>query len=150
MRRAFTVMETVILLVGLVVVGVVGSSFQRRLLAQAELLRYRAAMGELAMTVRSMQVQASTQHRTFELRVDATQKRLQMVEIRQTPGGVVETVRQTVWLPAGLEVSEAPAVLTLQVGERASLVIAAPAYNRLFHLMASRSGGVQLHEEQTL
>ena len=150
MRCAFTFVETAILLDSLVLVGLVGSSLHRWLWAQTELLRYRAAMQELTMTVRSMQFQADAHHRRLELRVDASQRRLQMVEVQPTPGGLVEAVRQTVWLPEGLEITESPTVLRTPSDHRVSIMIPAPAYNRVFQLTTSLSDGVQLHEEQTL
>ena len=150
MRRAFTVSETAMLLASLVVVSLLGSSLHRWLWAQAELMCYRAAMQDVTNTVRSIQFQASDRHRRLELRVDASRRRLQVVEIHQTPGGSIEAVRQTVWLPEGLEVSDAPTVLSLSSDGHASLVVLAPAYNRMFQLTTSRSGGVQLREEQAL
>ncbi len=150
MRRAFTCFETAMLLAGIVLVSVAGSSLHRWLWAQTELQRYRAAMQDLTVAVRSLQFQANTHARHLELRVDAQQRRVQLVEVQRTPGGLIEAVRQTVWLPEGLEMSSSPAVLHIYSDDHAALVVFAPAYNRIFQLTTSRSGGVQLHEEQTL
>ena len=150
MRRAFTVSETAILLASLVVVSLLGSSLHRWLWAQAELMRYRATMQDLANTVRAIQFQTPDRRRRLELRVDVSRRRLQVVEVQQTPRGPIEAVRQTMWLPEGLEITDAPAVVSPLSKGRASIVVLAPAYNRVFQLTTSRSDGVQLHEEQTL
>ena len=150
MRRAFTFIETAILLTSIIVVSVIGSSVHRWMWSQAELLRYRAAMQDVTNTVRAVQFQASDRHRRLELRVDASQRRLQVVEIQRTRGRLIETVRETVWLPEGLEITDAPTVLSPLSNGRVSIVVLAPAYNRVFQLTTSQSDGVQLHEEQAL
>ena len=150
MRRAFTLVESAVLLASLIVVSVIGSSIHRWMWSQAELMRYRAAMQDVTDAVRAVQFQASDRHRRLELRVDASQRCLQVVEVQRTWGRLIETVRRTVWLPKGLEIADAPTVLGSPSDGRASIVVLAPAYNRMFQLTTSRSGGVQLHEEQTL
>jgi hypothetical protein len=58
-----------------------------------------------------------------------------------------------VWLPTGLEITEAPeALVALPSGELStgSIIVSAPAYHRIFRLDADPRGVVRLHEEPIL
>ena len=134
--------------------GLAGLGIHRAIQKDAELARYRAAAQELASTVRAMRAQAAAKRRTVQLSIDALHGTFQVVSIRRgSSRRSFETLERTFWLPDGLQVSEGPATLTaLPNGHLASatIVIVAPAYQRLFRLTTRESGVVQLDEEPTL
>ena len=118
---------------------------------ETELERYRFVMADLANAVRAMRAKAMAQRRLHELRIDADEG---VVYISASPGSqqIYAAMEQAIWLPEGLEVSEAPTGLTAQSNGMltpASLVIAAPAYRRLFRLTTRLNGMVELYEEPT-
>jgi hypothetical protein len=119
---------------------------------EGELVRYRAIMRELALTLHAMPSRARVVGDTILLRVDAPRGLFQFSTLRTTPR-YYETVERTIWLPEGLQVIESPAALTvLPTGplSAASILVAAPAHDRLFRLLTTTQGAVQLHEEPTL
>ena len=141
------------LLVAFAVVIRVGVSAHRWMWEQAQLLSYRAAMQDLTTTVRASQFKAFAQQRMFMLRVDAPRGQFQLVSMAQRPGELIEHVERTMWLPDGLEISEAPTILRVFPSgglASSSIVVVAPAHNLQFHLQTSETGEVQLHEESTL
>ncbi len=112
---------------------------------------YRLAMRELSESVRAMRARAQAQDRMVQLRIDAAHGQFQVVSQRYRPRH--EVVEQTIWLPKGLSVNEAPKmVAALPNGFRSAgdIVVAAPAYNRLFRLTMTAQGKVELHEEPML
>jgi hypothetical protein len=88
----------------------------------------------------------------MQLRVDVSQGAFHL-STTQGKFKSYETIERTLWLPKGLEISEAPTVLTaLPTGRLSagSIVIIAPVYNRLFRLTTAERGLVHLDEEPTL
>lgn len=149
MRRAFTFTETVILVASLGLVSLVGAKAHRWMWGQAELWGYRLTMQEVASTVRQMRVRAVNAQRTFTMRIDVSARRLQLTAIDPAPLQQ-ESVERTIWLPPGLDIRQAPAVLTASpTGAMSpiSLIVQAPAFQREFQLQTSPSGAVHLHEE---
>lgn len=135
----------------LVLAGFAGLVAHRWVSAEKELLSYRSTMWELTSMVRGMRAKAMTHHRTMQVRVDADRGAFWFASVQ---GGAkpYETLEETVWLPEGLQISDAPRVLTVLPTGRfseASIVVAAPAYDRLFRLTAGETGMVQLFEEPT-
>ena len=79
--------------------------------------------------------------------------RFQLVEIHQALGGAIATVERTLWLPDGLQISEAPAVVKrLPTGRfpETSIVLTAPAFQRVFRITSSHDGRVRCDEESLL
>ena len=65
----------------------------------------------------------------------------------------IEMVERTMWLPEGLHMSQAPAVLTsLPSGEVSvgSIIVTAPAYQREFRVTIDGPGKVRCDEDSTL
>ena len=152
-KFAFSLLDSIGFIAGVVVATWVGAAAHRWMWTEAQLLNYRSTMQALATTVRATQFRAHAQDRTFELRVDASSRRFQLITVMQQPGGSIERVERTIWLPEGLQISEAPEALrALPTGRlsSASIVVLAPAYNRLFRLRTSETEGVELHEEPSL
>jgi len=121
---------------------------------EPEWVGYRSTMRELAHMVRTMRNRALARQRTVQLRVDASRGAFQLTSI-QDESQAYETLERTLWLPQGLEVSEAPAELTaLPSGQLllpAPIIVDAPSYSRLFRLTADeKTGAVQLHEEPAM
>lgn len=138
-------------LIGLLSVLGVGLSHWEH--EEAELMRYRSALQELTNAVRAMRARAVSAHRTVRLEIDVPRRAFRVVSIPSATS-TYGTLEQTIWLPAGLEVLEAPqAGLTVVPGgegDPASLVFAAPAYNRIFRLRLDPHGRIVLHEERTI
>ena len=119
---------------------------------QAELLSYRSTMQDLTSTIRAMRFRALARQRTFELRIDAARGGLQVVAIQQKRGGYIQTVERTIWLPKGLEITEAPTLVTsLPTGalSTGSILVTAPSYQRAFRVTTDPTGEVRLDEEPT-
>jgi hypothetical protein len=152
-RRALSLVELTMLLGSVVAVSFFGAAAHRWMWEQAALLSYRTTMNDLTTTVRATQVKALASHQAFELRVDAPRGCLQLVAISNKHGGSIEHVERTIWLPHGLEISDAPAVVRVSPRDATSstsIVVMAPAYSRLFRIQTNDAGLVQLHEEPTL
>ena len=110
---------------------------------------YRTTVQELSDTMRAMRSRAVTQGQGFQLRIDASRGALYVASLR---GGAhpYDRIERTIWLPEGLRISEAPGAVTVSPTGRmspATLVIAAPAYQRSFRLTTDAQGLVYLHEE---
>ena len=149
MKRAFTLVETVILIASIGFVSLIGAGAHRWMWSQAELWGYRLTMQDVASTVRQMRYRALNAKRTFALRIDAAPRRLQFVTV-DAPPVEQESVVRTIWLPPGLAIMQAPVLLTASPSgamPRTSIVIEAPAFQREFQLRTSPSGTVHLHEE---
>ena len=147
-HRAARLTAAGLLLLTMTGVGLPLSRFTRQ---AAELQRYRAAMQDLANTIRTMQARARGKHRPVVLRIDAARGVFQITTL-QRGSRAYETVEQTLWLPDGLAISEAPAALTvLPAGHltAASILVEARTHNRLFRVTTTTHGAVRLHEEPT-
>ena len=139
-------------LVALVIAGCLGGLVIPRLRGAMEWERYRTTVRELTTTIHSTRWRALSQHRAFELRADPVHSSFQLVamEKRRHGSGIIE---QTIWLPRGLQIIEAPARLTIgPTGDisTAHVTIAAPLYNRAFHLSTDETGVVRCDEEPGL
>jgi hypothetical protein len=149
MRRSFTLVETVVLVLSLVAVSAIGNAAHRWMWSRAQLWGYRLTMQEVASTLRQMRVRAVNAHRTFTMRIDAAARRLQLLaaeESSMTP----ESVVRTIWLPKGLEILQAPPQLSASPSGAmppVSIIVEAPAFQRAFQVQTSPSGAVRLHEE---
>ena len=119
---------------------------------ETRLLRYRALMESLTGTVRTMRSRAMAEQQIVELRIDASQGVFQLAVVQQGKRPY-EALEQTLWLPEGLQISDAPSVVsafpTGQLSE-AVIVVTAPSYHRRFRLMISQLGMVRLFEETML
>jgi len=150
MRRwAFTLTETVILVASIGLVSLIGARAHRWMWSQAELWRYRMTMQEVASTVRHMRLRAVNARRTLTMRIDVRARRLQLIAVDTAPL-MQESVERTIWLPAGLDIMQAPDHVTASptgVLSPVSIVVEAPAFQREFQLQASPLGVVHLHEE---
>ena len=138
---------------GLLFITYVGASAHRWMWRQTELVRYRCAMQDLARIVSGLQQGTGLRHRTYELRVDVLRRRFQLVAIHQTPNGEIATVERTLWLPQGLQISEAPTVVSLLPSGKlseASLTLTAPSFQRVFRVTSSDNGRVRCDEEPIL
>jgi len=138
--------------VALCLAGWLGLHIIPQLQGQMELLDYRSTMHDLTDMVQAMPSRAMAQRRVIQLRVDASQGAFHLA-MTQGTSRLYETIERTLWLPKGLEISEAPALLTaLPTGRLSagSIVIIAPVYNRLFRLTTTERGLVHLDEEPTL
>ena len=145
-KRAFSLIEVVVI-VGLA--GLVGSIAIPRVKRATEFFCYRAVMQDLASTVRLMHARAVNGHQRFTMRIDVAAERLQLVVAGRSPLEG-ESVERTIWLPRGLDITQAPEQLTvLPTGEMlpSVIVVEAPAFQRTFRLRTSPLGAVQLHEE---
>ena len=148
-RRGFGLIEVVVI-VG--VVGLLGSFTVPRVWRAAEYWRYRAAVDAVVSLVRTLRHHAIVQREPVELRVDAARGMFQLVDLDARMVRT-ERVERTVWLPAGLEIADAPASLTVSPSgdvPAASILIMAPAYHLNFRLVTHRTGLVELHEEPSL
>lgn len=110
---------------------------------------YRSMMQDLSDEVRAMRSRAVVQHQSFQLRIDPLLGALYVASLR---GGAhpYDRIERTIWLPAGLHISAAPGTVTVSPTGRmspATLVIAAPAYQRSFRLITDPQGLVHLYEE---
>ena len=109
-------------------------------------------MLELTDTIRAMRFRSLAKRRAVQLRIDRTSGGAQVVTIIEQPGAQLETVDRTFWLPKGLEISEAPEMVTSSPrgGFSASaIVVTAPAYQRVFRVTTDERGQVRLDEEPT-
>ena len=139
-------------MITLLCLGLVGVGGVRWFHREAQLQQFRTTLQNLAYTVQTLQPRAVARHRPMILRIDATRGVFQLTLLQ---GGQrsYETVEQTLWLPKGLEITEAPASLTvLPAGHLAAttIVVVAPAYNRLFRVTTTARGLVRLDEEPSL
>lgn len=144
--------EVLTLIVSFVLVTALGASVHRQMWEAAGLLGYRSVMQELASAVRAMPSRAIAERRTIQLHADAAHGVFQLTVVVGRPMRY-ETIERTIWLPKGLEISEAPPVVSASPAgrlSRSSIVVAAPSYNRMFRLTTNEQGLVQLHEESTL
>lgn len=147
--HGFSVIELVVI-TGLV--GLLGSFTVPRVWRAAEYLRYRSAVDAVASLVRVSRHHALMQREPVELRVDAARGMFALVEFDARTIRT-ERVERTVWLPAGLEVADAPTTLRIPPSgdvPTADIVISAPAYHRNFRIITHRTGSVELHEEPLL
>lgn len=111
----------------------------------------RLAMADLANAVRAMRAKAMAQRQPHELLIDVDRG---VIYISAIPGRqqTYTALERTMWLPEGLEVSEAPRGLTAQSNGTltpTSVVVTAASYRRLFRLTTTAGGMVELHEEPT-
>ena len=144
--RGMVAMVTVLCLA---VVGVGGSGWLHR---AEELQQFRTALQDLTTTMRAIHPRATAKRRPMVLRIDAARGVFQVTSL-QNGRRAYETVEQTIWLPEGLQVVEAPPSLTvLPTGplSAATIVVVAPSYNRLFRLTTTTEGLVRLDEEPTI
>ena len=151
-RRAFSLVEIMVLAGSIMLVTQIGVSAHRWMWHQAELVRYRSAMQDVTDTIRAMRVRSLTKRQITQLRIDASRGGLQVVAIQGRWGGHIETVERTLWLPHGLEISDAPAVVTSQPSgalSDASIIVMAPLYQRAFRVTIDHAGQVRLDEEPT-
>jgi hypothetical protein len=149
MKRAFTLMETVVLVASIGLVSLIGAKAHRWMWTQTELWGYRMAMQEVAGTLRQMRYRAIHARRTIALRIHPATRRLVLVAVEPSATGG-ESVERTLWLPRGLEVTEAPEELMVPptgILPVETILVEAPAFQRTFRLLTSPDGIVQLHEE---
>ncbi len=123
----------------------------RQMQMDADLSRYRMAANDVAATIRVMRTRAIAQRRGLELRIDADHG---VFYLSSTPRGrhAYAQLERTIWLPAGLQISEAPPAFSTQPNgtfTSASMMLVAPSYHRLFRLTTSANGMVELYEEPT-
>ena len=148
-RRSFTLFETVVLFLSLAVVSLMGGAAHRWMWEQAQLWSYRCTVQEIATTMRQMRFRAVHAKRAFSMRIDAAAKRLQLIALETNPV-VQESLERTIWLPDGLEITQAPGRLFVSpTGElpTASILLEAPAFQRLFRVTTTPTGVIQLDEE---
>ena len=151
-RGSIRLTEVLTLIASFMIVTALGASVHRQMWEAAELLRYRSTMQELTSTVRAMPSRAIAERRTIQLHANAARGVFQLTAVVEKPARY-EMIERTMWLPEGLEISEAPTVVSASPAgrlSRSSIVVAAPSYNRLFRLTTDEQGLVQLHEESTL
>ena len=118
----------------------------------AALLRDRCAVQHITELVRVMRAQAMATRRTVQVRIDAERGTFRLSSL-QASSNPYEIFEQTMWLPEGLEVSEAPTILAaLPSGQvtAGSIVLTAPSHNTRFHLTVYERGAVQVSEESIL
>jgi hypothetical protein len=133
-------------------VGLLGALAHRGMREEGELLRYRSTMRDLASTVHTMRSRALAKRRIVQLHVDASRGSFQLISLHEG-SQPYETLEQTIWLPKGLHISVAPALLTaLPTGHLSStsIVVDAPSYHKLFRLTTDEAGLVRLDEEPAL
>jgi hypothetical protein len=138
--------------VAILLIVAMGAQLNRWMRQEEELVRYRAILRELALTLHAMPSRARAAGQTVLLRVDAPKGLFQFSTLRASPRHY-ETVDRTIWLPEGLAISDSPAALTvLPAGplSAATILVEAPEHNRLFRFLTTTQGAVQLHEEPTL
>ena len=143
-----------LLVVVLAVAGVLVEeclSFYRQRTAETALSEYRTALYDLASTVRAIRTRARNQRQPFELHVDQARRSITISSLSRGSMDYM-ALERTIWLPKGLEISEAPLWITAQSSgglTPASLVFVAPAFQRLFRLITTIHGTVELHEVPT-
>ena len=151
-RRAFSVIEVIVLIGSVVFVTQFGGAVHRWMWTQADLLRYRSTMAELTEVLRAMRQRAVGTHQTAQLRIDARRGGLQVVIIQERRGGRVERVERSLWLPKGLQITDAPDVVTSWPSgtfSPSAILVTAPSYQRAFRLTTTGRGEVRLDEEPT-
>jgi hypothetical protein len=138
--------------VAILLIVAVGVQLNRWIRQEEELIRYRAILRELAMSIHTMPSRAQAAGQTVLLRVDAPKGLFQFSTLRTSPRHY-ETVDRTIWLPDGLQIIESPAALTVLPSgplSAATILVEAPEHNRFFRFLTTTQGVVQLHEEPTL
>jgi 1,6-anhydro-N-acetylmuramate kinase len=154
MKRDLMRFPELLLLTGGVAAAIaLGSSVHRRMLEAAELYRYRAAVRELTQTMRAMRPRAMAQQRTLQLRIDRTHQAFALTALQGDPARPLQVVERAIWLPRGLEITEAPESITVSPSgpwPTTSILITAPAHHRLFRVTSLGPGHVHYDEEPTL
>lgn len=128
-----------------------GLSLYRQAAVDSDLTEYRIGLRDVANTIRAMRAKAVSENHPFELRIDQKQRSFTVASLSSSSPDYV-SVERVVWLPEGLEISEAPLWITAESSglvTPASIVIAAPAFRRLFRLKTHLGGIVEFHEEPT-
>jgi len=139
-------------LIAILLIVAVGVQLNRWIRQEEELVRYRAVLRELALTIHAIPSRAQAAGQTVLLRVDAPKGLFQFSTLRASPRHY-ETVDRTIWLPDGLQIVESPAALTVLPSgplSAATILVEAPEHNRLFRFLTTTQGAVELHEEPTL
>lgn len=132
----------------LTVIGLLGTTVNRQSKEETDLARHRTLIQELSDTIRTMPRRALAAGSPVELRIDAKRGCFQLVTIVGKRKSAVR-VEDTIWLPEGLRVLEAPAKITASSSGQlsaASVVIVATASNRLFRLTTRPPTLVQFDE----
>ena len=149
MKRTLSVVEIMSVLA---LVSLLSTSVYQQAEEQGQLVCYRSVLHTLSDAIRTLAWRTPTRHQRVELRIDRRQRSFTMVVVAVNPHSV-DTVEETIWLPEGLEILDAPGAITASAdGELppTTIIVAAPVQNRLFRMVTTISGGVQLHEESTL
>lgn len=145
-RRAVTWIGLVCLVT---VIGLLGTTVNRQSKEETDLARHRTLIQEIRDIIRTMPRRALATGSPVELRIDAKRGCFQLVTL-VGKRKVATRIENTIWLPEGLRVLEAPAIITASASGRlsvASVVIVATASNRLFRLTTRPSALVELDEE---
>ncbi len=145
--------EGVVLFVSVALIWWAGAAAHRWMTGQIVLLQDRSVMQDLTTSIRAMRFRAMTQHRMFELRIDPARRSVILITSDEPPGGPIERVERTVWLPEELSITEAPATLqALPDGSLspASIIITSSVLGIRFHVMTMQTGVVRLNEETSL
>ena len=130
----------------------IGFSLRQAMQEEAQLLRYRALMDNVTHIVLAMRSQAVAEQRTIELRIDTSEEVFQLASIKQG-AHPYEMLEETIWMPFGLHISDAPPVVSAFPNGQFSdavIVVTAPMYGRRFRLTTTRAGRVRLSEETIL
>ena len=128
-----------------------GASLYRQASVESDLSEYRVGLRDVANTIRAMRAKAVSEKHPFELRIDQKQGSFTVASLSGKTAAYV-SVERVVWLPEGLEISEAPLWITAESSglvTPASIVVEAPAFRRLFRLTTHLGGVVEFHEEPT-
>ncbi len=131
------------------VIAIEGVSMYRQGHTEQALSEYRMTVYDLANTLRAMRTKAVAQRQPFELRIDPARRTFSVSSLSRGSSDYAALDR-TIWLPEGLEISEAPLWITAQSNGAltpGSIVITAPVFHRLFRLVISHRGVVELYEE---
>ena len=146
-RRAFSIVEVVVVLGFVSLVGMAGvARLQGAVVAS---WRCRWAMQEVVTTLRVMRFRAQHETRAYVLRIAPSDRRLEVVAMDRNPayGG---TLVRTLWLPEELVLMAGPeAVTALPSGQfvPATVTARAPASELVFRVQMTAEGTVQLHEQ---
>ena len=150
-RAAFSLIELTVLLATVVGVTALGASLHRQMWEAAQLVDCRVAVDGLAASIRVMPALARARQRRVSLSIDAARGMVQLLAIAEYPTPYRQLIR-TLWLPERFQIAEAPQTLTVSpIGRMsaASIVILAPSCSRLFRIVATETGHVQIREEPT-
>ncbi len=131
------------------VIAIESVSMYRQGHTEQALSEYRMVIYDFANTVRAMRTKAIAQGQPYELRIDPARRTLSVSSLSRGSSDYAALDR-TIWLPEGLEISEAPLWITAHSNGAltpGSIVITAPVFRRLFRLMISHRGVVELYEE---